>query len=34
MKLGTLLLLALVGAGVLAAMNAKDFQRYMKLRAM
>jgi hypothetical protein len=32
--LGSLLTLALIGAAALAALSAKDFQRYMRLRSM
>lgn len=34
MKLGSLVWLALLGAALLAAANAKDIERYLKLRSM
>jgi hypothetical protein len=34
MKLSTLFLLAVAGAALLVAANAKDLERYMKLRNM
>jgi hypothetical protein len=34
MKLGSLVWLALFGAALLAAANAKDIERYLKLRSM
>jgi hypothetical protein len=34
MKLGSLFWLALIGAGLLVAANAKDIERYLKLRSM
>lgn len=34
MKLGSLLWLAVIGAALLAAANARDIERYLKLRAM
>jgi len=34
MKMGSVVWLALIGAAVLAALNAKDIERYLKLRSM
>jgi len=34
MKLGSVIMLALIGAALLAAANARDIERYLKLRAM
>jgi uncharacterized protein DUF6893 len=34
MKLGSLFGLALIGAALLLAANAKDIERYLKLRSM
>jgi hypothetical protein len=34
MKLGTLLWVAVIGAAVLAALNARDIERYIRLRSM
>jgi hypothetical protein len=34
LRLGPLMLLALLGIAVLAAVNAKDIERYLKLRNM
>jgi hypothetical protein len=34
MKLSSLLGLALIGAALLIAVNARDIQRYLKLRSM
>jgi hypothetical protein len=34
MKLGSLFALALIGVALLAAANAKDIERYLKLRSM
>jgi len=34
MKLGSLIGLALLGAALLVAANARDIERYLKLRAM
>ena len=34
MKLGSLFWLALIAAGLLAASNARDIERYLKLRTM
>ena len=34
MKLGLLLLLALLGVGVAVAWNSEDVQRYMRIRSM
>jgi hypothetical protein len=34
MKLSSLVLLVLIGVGLLAAANAKDIERYLKLRGM
>ena len=34
MKLGTLVWLAVIGAALLAAANAKDIERYLRLRSM
>ena len=34
MKLGSLVWVALLGAALLAAANAKDIERYLKLRSM
>jgi hypothetical protein len=34
MKLGSVIVLALLGAALLAAANARDIERYLKLRAM
>jgi hypothetical protein len=34
MKFSSLVLLALIGAAVLAVANAKDIERYMKIRSL
>jgi hypothetical protein len=34
MKLGTLVALAVIGAALIAAANAKDIRRYLRLRSM
>lgn len=34
MKLSTLLLVGLLGAAILLAANAKDLERYLRLRSM
>ncbi len=34
MKLSTVLVLALIGAALIASANAEDIRRYMRLRAM